>query len=94
VVIVTHQSRPGKKDFTTLEAHAEKLEELLGTPVTYIDSIFGRHAKDAVHGMKPGDIVMLENVRFAAEEKPDHEARRGEKDPPREKALGHGGLLS
>ncbi len=33
VVIVTHQSRPGKKDFTTLEAHAEKLEHLLGKPV-------------------------------------------------------------
>jgi phosphoglycerate kinase len=68
VVIVTHQSRPGKKDFTTLEAHAGKLEELLGTPVTYIDSIFGRHVKDAVHASKPGDVLMLENVRFAAEE--------------------------
>ncbi|MFA5331003.1 MAG: phosphoglycerate kinase [Methanoregula sp.] len=68
VIIVTHQSRPGKKDFTTLEAHAEKLEELLGTPVTYIDSIFGRHARETVHSMKAGDIVMLENVRFAAEE--------------------------
>jgi phosphoglycerate kinase len=68
VVIVTHQSRPGKKDFTTLEAHAGKLEELLGTPVTYIDSIFGKHAKDAVQASKPGDVLMLENVRFAAEE--------------------------
>jgi len=68
VVIVTHQSRPGKKDFTTLEAHAGKLEELLGTPVTYIDSIFGRHAKEAVHALKPGDVLMLENVRFSAEE--------------------------
>jgi phosphoglycerate kinase len=75
VVIVTHQSRPGKKDFTTLEAHAEKLEQLLGKPVTYVDSIFGKHARDAVHAMKIGEIVMLENVRFNAEEnltlKPD-----------------------
>ncbi|OPX64193.1 MULTISPECIES: phosphoglycerate kinase [unclassified Methanoregula] len=68
VVIVTHQSRPGKKDFTTLEAHAEKLEQLLGKPVTYVDSIFGKHARDAVHAMKIGDVVMLENVRFNAEE--------------------------
>jgi phosphoglycerate kinase len=68
VVIVTHQSRPGKKDFTTLEAHAEKLEQLLGKPVTYVDSIFGKHARDAVQSMKIGDIVMLENVRFNAEE--------------------------
>jgi phosphoglycerate kinase len=68
VVIVTHQSRPGKKDFTTLEAHAEKLEHLLGKPVRYVDSIFGRHAREAVIAMKVGDVVMLENVRFNAEE--------------------------
>jgi len=68
VVIVTHQSRPGKKDFTTLEAHAEKLEQLLGKPVTYVDSIFGRHAREAVHAAKTGDVLMLENVRFNAEE--------------------------
>ena len=68
VVIVTHQSRPGKKDFTTLEAHAEKLGNLLGKPVKYVDSIFGRHAREAVHTMKVGDVLMLENVRFNAEE--------------------------
>ncbi len=67
-VIITHQSRPGKKDFTTLQAHAGKLEQLLGVPVTYVDSIFGHHARDAVAGMKPGDVIMLENVRFNAEE--------------------------
>ena len=68
IVIVTHQSRPGKKDFTTLEAHAEKLEQLLGTPVNYVDSIFGHHAREAIHAMKTGDVLMLENVRFNAEE--------------------------
>lgn len=68
VVIITHQSRPGKKDFTTLEAHAEKLEQLLNKPVTYVDSIFGKHAREAVHHMKQGEVVMLENVRFNAEE--------------------------
>jgi len=68
VVIVTHQSRPGKKDFTTLEAHAEKLEQLLGKPVLYVDSIFGSHARQAVKAMKPGEVIMLENVRFNAEE--------------------------
>ena len=68
VVIVTHQSRPGKKDFTPLEAHAEKLEHLLGKPVTYVDSIFGRHARESVHSMKVGEVLMLENVRFNAEE--------------------------
>lgn len=68
VVIITHQSRPGKKDFTTLEAHAGKLAQLLKHPVTYIDDITGRCAREAVAQMRKGDILMLENVRFAAEE--------------------------
>jgi len=68
LVIITHQSRPGKKDFTTLEAHAEKLERLLQRPVTYVDDILGRSARETVRGMRKGDIVMLENLRFNAEE--------------------------
>lgn len=68
LVIITHQSRPGKNDFTTLEAHAEKMAKLLQRQVTYIDDIFGRCARDAVRSMHIGDIIMLENVRFSAEE--------------------------
>ena len=68
LVILTHQSRPGKKDFTTLEAHAAKLERLLGRPVTYVDDIFGRCAREAIRNAKRGDVLMLENLRFAAEE--------------------------
>ncbi|HOC84314.1 MAG TPA: phosphoglycerate kinase [Methanoculleus sp.] len=68
LVILTHQSRPGKKDYTTLEAHAAKFERLLGRPVTYVDDVFGRCARDAIRGAKRGDVLMLENLRFAAEE--------------------------
>lgn len=68
LVIITHQSRPGKKDFTTLEAHAEKFSRLISRPVRYIDDIFGRCAREAVRSMEPGEVIMLENVRFNAEE--------------------------
>jgi phosphoglycerate kinase len=68
VVIITHQSRPGKKDFSTLEAHAEKLEHLTKHPVHYIDDIIGSRAKESVRALKDGEILMLENVRFNAEE--------------------------
>lgn len=67
-VIVTHQSRPMKKDFTTLKAHAERLERLIGRPVGYIDDIFGACARDTVKSMDFGDVLMLENVRFNSEE--------------------------
>jgi phosphoglycerate kinase len=79
LVIVTHQSRPGKKDFTTLAAHAEKLEQLIKRPVRYIDDIFGHYARESVRAQKPGDVLMLENVRFNAEEnltmKPEEAAK-------------------
>lgn len=68
LVILTHQSRPGKKDFTTLSAHAERLSRLLRRPVRYMDDIIGSRAREAVRTLSPGDILMLENVRFSAEE--------------------------
>jgi phosphoglycerate kinase len=68
VVIITHQSRPGKKDFTSLQGHAEKLQELLGRPVRYVDDVFGTCARNAVRGMSDSEVVMLENIRFYAEE--------------------------
>lgn len=79
VVVITHQSRPGKKDFTSLEAHAERLGRLLRRPVRYIDDIIGSRARDAAKALAPGEVLMLENVRFSAEEnlkmKPEEAAK-------------------
>ena len=44
IVILAHQSRPGKKDFTTLKPHAAKLSEILGKDVEYVDDMFGSNA--------------------------------------------------
>jgi len=68
VVLLAHQSRAGKRDFTTTEVHAQRLERLCRRTVTYVDDIFGSHAINAIHSMKNGDIILLENVRFYAEE--------------------------
>src|SRR5512136_1333899 len=68
LVIITHQSRPGKKDFTTLRAHAERLSRLTRRPVRYVDDIIGARARDAAKALAPGEVLMLENVRFSAEE--------------------------
>ncbi|MEK6838977.1 MAG: phosphoglycerate kinase, partial [Candidatus Thermoplasmatota archaeon] len=68
LAILAHQSRPGRDDFTTLEAHADRMSALLGRPIRYVDSLFGAHAIDAIRGMKVGDAVLLENTRFFAEE--------------------------
>jgi len=68
VVLLAHQSRPGKKDFTTLEKHAERMSRILGKEVRYVDDVFGSRAREAIEKMKNGDVLMLENVRFCAEE--------------------------
>lgn len=68
VVILAHQSRPGKKDFTTLEQHRNVLSRNLDVDVKYIDSIFSHEAKEAIKNLNNGQILLLENVRFFSEE--------------------------
>lgn len=67
-VVLAHQSRPGKDDFTTLEPHAERLASLLGRPVKFEDTLYSRHAIKSIQELKTGDVLVLENTRFYAEE--------------------------
>lgn len=67
-VVLAHQSRPGKKDFTTLKQHAGALSNILNHAVEYVDDIFGSNARGRIERMKSGDILLLENVRFYSEE--------------------------
>jgi len=68
VVIGTHQSKPYEEDYLTTEQHAEILSSLLGVKVKYVDDIFGKCARDAIKALKASEVLMLENLRFAAEE--------------------------
>ena len=68
VVILAHQSRPGKNDFTTLSQHADALSDILNMRVKYVDSIFSTSAKQAIKDLKDHEILLLENVRFFSEE--------------------------
>ena len=68
VVLLAHQSRPGKKDFTTLSQHADALSDILNLRVKYIDALFSNAVKDAIRSLKPHEILLLENARFFSEE--------------------------
>ncbi|WP_202320324.1 phosphoglycerate kinase [Archaeoglobus neptunius] len=68
LILLAHQSRPGKKDFTTLETHALTLSRLLGRKVEYVDEIFSRNTVQRIKDMEDGEILLLENVRFYSEE--------------------------
>ncbi|NJF24600.1 phosphoglycerate kinase [Thermococcus sp. Bubb.Bath] len=68
VVVATHQSRPYKGDYITTEEHAEILSRLLNQEVEYVEDIFGKNARERIGALKPGEVIMLENLRFSAEE--------------------------
>ena len=68
VVILAHQSRPGKSDYTPLAQHAKVASRLLKHEVTYIDDLLCSKAKEAIRNLNEGDYLLLENTRFYAEE--------------------------
>jgi phosphoglycerate kinase len=78
-VILAHQGKQGSWDFTSLDKHAQMLQKLLGKNVTFIDDIYGEKAKNAIKNMKPGMVILLDNVRkYTAEtekKKPEEHAR-------------------
>lgn len=71
IILVTHMGRPDGKivESLRLDKIAQRLSALLGKPVNKLNSVVGPDVTDAVASAKPGDIIMLENVRFLKEEK-------------------------
>jgi phosphoglycerate kinase len=69
LILMSHLGRPKKPDReNSLAPVAKRLGELLGRPVTLAPDCVGPGAEAAVKAMKPGDVVLLENVRFHPEE--------------------------
>ena len=68
VVLLAHQSRPGKKDFTSTLGHSRELGRLLGRNVKWVDDIYGKKALAAIEELENGDLLMLNNVRMDEEE--------------------------
>ena len=68
VVILAHQSRPGKNDFISLANHAKMLTHILDKQVMYSDGLFDSRVLKKIRQMKNGDILLLENTRFYSEE--------------------------
>jgi phosphoglycerate kinase len=65
-VLMSHLGRPdGEKDpSASLKPVAEVLQKLIGKPVHFVDDCIGESVRGAVQALKPGEILLLENVRF------------------------------
>ncbi len=78
IVLLSHQGRPADdkrsaEDFVCLEEHAKRLSEILekdntNAKVEYVEDIFGSYAREKIKNLKKGNVILLENVRFYAEE--------------------------
>ncbi|WP_089100929.1 phosphoglycerate kinase [Streptomyces hyaluromycini] len=80
VVVASHLGRPkGAPDpkFSLLQA-AERLGELLDAPIAFAQDTVGPAAHDAVNGLQPGQVAVIENLRFNAGETSKDDTERGE----------------
>jgi len=92
VVLMSHLGRPNgeKVEKFTLKPVAAKLEELLGRKVTFLNDCVGPEVEAVCGGMQPGDVVLLENLRFHIEEegkRKDAEGKSVKADPEAIKAF-------
>jgi phosphoglycerate kinase len=70
VILASHLGRPDGKvlDSMRLRPVAERLSQLLKMPVPVTGDALGAGTEDAIKRLKPGEIILLENLRFHAEE--------------------------
>ena len=70
VILMSHLGRPNGKVVAkySLRPVAEKLQELLGRPVKFLNDCVGPEVEAECAKVKPGDVVLLENLRFHIEE--------------------------
>ena len=70
LILMSHLGRPkkGPQDDLRLDPVAKRLQELLGKPVKKLNDCIGPEVETACAQMKPGDVILLDNLRFYAEE--------------------------
>lgn len=70
IIILAHLGRPKgeRKPELSLKPIAKRLSELVGAPITFIEHLKGSETKKIVDALKPGDIAMVENIRYEKDE--------------------------
>jgi phosphoglycerate kinase len=70
LVLMSHLGRPDgqRSEKYSLRPVAQKLQELLGRPVKFLPDCIGPEVEKACAALKPGEVVLLENLRFHIEE--------------------------
>jgi phosphoglycerate kinase len=80
VILMSHLGRPkgGPEDKFSLRHVVDHLSKLVGKSVAFASDCVGTKAAEAVAAMKPGDVLLLENLRFYKEEEAGDEFFAGQ----------------
>jgi phosphoglycerate kinase len=76
VAILSHQSRPGRGDFTSMQQHASILQKICTQRVSFVEDVMGPAARQAIRDLRNGEVVVLDNVRFCSEESLEDEGEK------------------
>ncbi|MFH0712045.1 MAG: phosphoglycerate kinase [archaeon] len=76
VVVVAHQGRKGKGDFVSLKQHCRLLNKYV--KVRFVEDVCGALALSEIGKLKGGEVILLENVRFVADEDKPEKGKRNE----------------
>ncbi|WP_424492810.1 phosphoglycerate kinase [Salinimicrobium sp. GXAS 041] len=69
-ILMSHLGRPeGKEQRYSLEHIVKKASEILGVQIKFVSDSVGTQVKEAAKNLQPGEVLMLENLRFHPEEK-------------------------
>jgi phosphoglycerate kinase len=91
-ILMSHFGRPDPKADAAANAPfkmdriAERLSQLLGRPVRKVDEVVGLQVDTAVKSLKPGEVLLLENMRFHPGEQGADKAKKAKKEGKPDKA--------
>jgi len=66
IVVIAHQGNPGKSNFLSLKQHAVLMNKFI--KIKFVKDVIGKKAEKAIKDLKPGQVLLLENIRFINDE--------------------------
>src|SRR5690606_36090432 len=70
VILMSHLGRPeGAEERFSLKHIQAKVSEIIGVEVKFVPDCVGEEARKAAEALEPGEVLLLENLRFHPEEK-------------------------
>ena len=78
-IVASHQGRVGRYDYVPMERHAVALSKIIGKEVQFVEDVCGEAARSRIDQVRRGEVLLLDNLRFMAEEVVEYTPREAER---------------